>query len=240
MLSRSVPLLLLNSTTPPTTTTAATTTTATATITSVANTQTHSNLINIIPTSALTTPITNTHITTNTANTTVLNSPSLLSMTDSIMNSPTLFITKNPIHPSHLSHPLQLLDWSKQKTAPNTTTTTTTATPNTTTTTTTATTAPTQSYRVVIKNPEEVRKKLDKLKADGAAKLQVISDFDMTLTKFRVNGERGMSSHGIIEHSHMLDEQYHIQTNQLFQKYYPIEVDSVLTPAEKIPLMEEW
>ncbi|KJE91881.1 hypothetical protein CAOG_009602 [Capsaspora owczarzaki ATCC 30864] len=97
-----------------------------------------------------------------------------------------------------------------------------------------------QNGRIIIGNSEAFQAKLEAIVQGGPQSLQVISDFDMTLTRFLYNGKRGASSHGIIEHSHMLEEAYHEATHNLFSTYYPMEVDPTLTQAEKIPHMVAW
>lgn len=74
----------------------------------------------------------------------------------------------------------------------------------------------------------------------GAAQLQLICDFDYTLSRFRLDdGQRSVSTHACIETYHNLPEHYRKATRALFEKYYPIEVSN-LTDADKAPLMVEW
>uniref|UniRef100_A0A3P9QFM6 5'-nucleotidase, cytosolic IIIB n=1 Tax=Poecilia reticulata TaxID=8081 RepID=A0A3P9QFM6_POERE len=62
---------------------------------------------------------------------------------------------------------------------------------------------------------------------------QVISDFDMTLTKFAHQGKRVPTTHSKnnVDISRM---------KELFNTYYPIEIDASLSPEEKLPYMVEW
>ncbi|CAM9328633.1 unnamed protein product, partial [Heterosigma akashiwo] len=53
--------------------------------------------------------------------------------------------------------------------------------------------------RVFIKNVDDTMAKIRRFIEDGADNLQLISDFDYTLTKFNVNGRKGASCHGILE-----------------------------------------
>eukprot|EP00128_Syssomonas_multiformis_P011680 Colp12_sorted_trinity150504_noHs@3692 len=93
---------------------------------------------------------------------------------------------------------------------------------------------------VFIADPEGLEKKKQAIKEGGHSQLQVISDFDMTLTKFMVNGKRGLSSHGIVEHSRLLSEEYHNTVKELFEKYYPLEVSTEIDYKQKYKYMEEW
>jgi len=70
--------------------------------------------------------------------------------------------------------------------------------------------------------------------------LQVVTDFDRTLTKAVLNGKEGASSYGIIEHSGLLSPEYHLKIREYFQLYFPIEIDPHKPVEEKIPHMLDW
>lgn len=80
------------------------------------------------------------------------------------------------------------------------------------------------------------------MRQSGPEKLQVVTDFDFTLTTFcTATGERGASCHKIIEDCGLLSEEsYHPQAQALQQKYYPLEVDPDLDMDTKIKYMVEW
>ncbi|VDN12230.1 unnamed protein product [Dibothriocephalus latus] len=105
-----------------------------------------------------------------------------------------------------------------------------------------------------IKNPDVVKRKLTRIIALGKNNLQVISDFDWTLSKFYHNGERYPSCHGIFEQSPDLTPESQKQVNHtrssklnhfqqlriLRQAYRPVEIDPTVPVYLKIPLMWEW
>ncbi|GIY34325.1 hypothetical protein CDAR_579312 [Caerostris darwini] len=93
---------------------------------------------------------------------------------------------------------------------------------------------------VHIKNHDYVEEIVSQLIKGGASKLQIISDFDHTLSRVHKNGEQCSTSYGILESSPLITEEYKNQTMTLFKHYHPIEVDPHLTKAEKIPYMIEW
>lgn len=93
---------------------------------------------------------------------------------------------------------------------------------------------------VYIRNYVGVREKLKKLYDGGPEKLQIISDFDKTLTKFVINGEKGCTVYGVIESSKQFPESYREKAKQLKEKYMPIEFSPDLSSAEKEPHMIEW
>ncbi|XP_064177920.1 7-methylguanosine phosphate-specific 5'-nucleotidase-like isoform X4 [Anguilla rostrata] len=74
----------------------------------------------------------------------------------------------------------------------------------------------------------------------GPSALQVISDFDMTLTRFAHNGKRCPTSHNILDNSKLISEDCKKSLKELLNTYYPIEIDSSRTVEEKLPHMVEW
>ncbi|KPP77108.1 cytosolic 5'-nucleotidase 3-like, partial [Scleropages formosus] len=68
----------------------------------------------------------------------------------------------------------------------------------------------------------------------------VISDFDMTLTRFAYNGKRCPTCHNILDNSKLINEECKIKLAELLDRYYPIEIDVSRPMEEKLPLMVEW
>uniref|UniRef100_A0A3Q4HXB0 5'-nucleotidase, cytosolic IIIB n=1 Tax=Neolamprologus brichardi TaxID=32507 RepID=A0A3Q4HXB0_NEOBR len=66
---------------------------------------------------------------------------------------------------------------------------------------------------------------------------QVISDFDMTLTRFAHNSKRVPTTHNILDNRLLINEDC---TKKLLNTYYPIEIDASRSAEEKLPLMVEW
>lgn len=93
---------------------------------------------------------------------------------------------------------------------------------------------------VYIRDSVRVREKLKILYEGGPEKLQVISDFDKTLTKFVIDGVRGCTVYGVIENSKVFPESYREKAKALKDKYMPIEFSGDISPTEKEPLMVEW
>ncbi|XP_042330689.1 7-methylguanosine phosphate-specific 5'-nucleotidase [Sceloporus undulatus] len=97
-----------------------------------------------------------------------------------------------------------------------------------------------ENATVRMKNPEKVKNIISLLRKGGAGRLQVISDFDMTLTRFGFNGKRCPTSHNIIDNSRIISEEGRRQLKDLLHYYYPIEIDPYRTVEDKLPLMVEW
>uniref|UniRef100_G1STG5 Prolyl 3-hydroxylase family member 4 (inactive) n=1 Tax=Oryctolagus cuniculus TaxID=9986 RepID=G1STG5_RABIT len=69
---------------------------------------------------------------------------------------------------------------------------------------------------------------------------EVISDFDMTLSRFSYNGKRCPSSYNILDNSKIISEECQKELTALFHHYYPIEIDPHRTVKDKFPHMVEW
>lgn len=90
----------------------------------------------------------------------------------------------------------------------------------------------------IIADPTGLQLKIDNIRRGGGlSKLQVIADFDMTLTKYMVNGRRGQSSHSLLNQG---NPEYDLKRQQLFDHYYPLEISPTIPLPEKTKLMEEW
>ncbi|CAK7325174.1 unnamed protein product [Dovyalis caffra] len=93
------------------------------------------------------------------------------------------------------------------------------------------------SKDTVVGDPQLLQKKIDAVRLGGPAKLQVIADFDGTLTKYFVNGCRGQSSHGILRQG---NAEYDDKRQALYEHYHPLEFSPTIPVEEKTKLMEEW
>ncbi|XP_038845115.1 cytosolic 5'-nucleotidase 3-like [Salvelinus namaycush] len=96
------------------------------------------------------------------------------------------------------------------------------------------------SPSVCMRDPQRVEEIIKAMQKAGTSKIQVISDFDMTLTRFAYNGKRCPTSHNILDNSKLISEECKAQLKDLRNTYYPIEIDSKRTAEEKLPLMVEW
>uniref|UniRef100_A0A6B2LC94 5'-nucleotidase n=1 Tax=Arcella intermedia TaxID=1963864 RepID=A0A6B2LC94_9EUKA len=97
-----------------------------------------------------------------------------------------------------------------------------------------------EGEKVIIVNPEEFQRKKKIIVDGGVNNLQIVTDFDRTLTSAVVNGKPGASSYGVIEHSGLLSEEYHIKIREYFTKYSAIEEDPEMPIHLKIPFIVEW
>ncbi|XP_030649555.1 cytosolic 5'-nucleotidase 3-like [Chanos chanos] len=93
---------------------------------------------------------------------------------------------------------------------------------------------------VSMRDPQRVEETLNSMRQAGPNTLQVISDFDMTLTRFAHNGKRCPTCHNILDNSKLISEECKAKLKDLLNTYYPIEIDSSRSVDEKLPLMVEW
>ncbi|KAM4691513.1 7-methylguanosine phosphate-specific 5'-nucleotidase [Rhinophrynus dorsalis] len=91
-----------------------------------------------------------------------------------------------------------------------------------------------------MRDPEGIQERIMDIKRGGEKKLQVISDFDMTLSRFRYNGERCPTCYNIIDNSMIISDDCRKKLKDLFNIYYPLEIDPKKSIQEKYPLMVEW
>ncbi|CAA7052104.1 unnamed protein product [Microthlaspi erraticum] len=93
------------------------------------------------------------------------------------------------------------------------------------------------SANTVIDHPRALTDKITLIRDAGPSKFQVIADFDATLTRYRVNGLRGQTSHNLLQQG---NAEYDAKRQALYDHYHPLEISPVIPIDEKTKLMEEW
>ncbi|XP_046673061.1 7-methylguanosine phosphate-specific 5'-nucleotidase A-like isoform X1 [Homalodisca vitripennis] len=93
---------------------------------------------------------------------------------------------------------------------------------------------------VHMKDPEQVIEKINSMIQGGSKQLQVVFDFDRTLTKHHENGVITHSSYGVLETVPTFPQSFRESNRTKLAKYRPIEIDPNITMEEKIPIMLEW
>lgn len=80
--------------------------------------------------------------------------------------------------------------------------------------------------RIRIRDPSALATKLAAMQQARPDRLQVITDFDRTLSRYRErNGKKTLSSHGLLESSRELSDDLRQKLRQLTETYLPIEMD---------------
>lgn len=93
---------------------------------------------------------------------------------------------------------------------------------------------------VIISNPENFEKTKKNILLGDVDNLQVIADFDRTLTHAFVNEEFIPAVMAIFASENYLPKEFNKKEKELFEKYHPIEISSSLSLEEKRNKMEQW
>lgn len=102
------------------------------------------------------------------------------------------------------------------------------------------TTVGSRNFDVSISNPEKLEKELDQIKEAGPESVQVLADFDRTLTTAFVDGEKVSSVISVLRDGDYISNDYAQEAAKLFNKYHPIENDINLSSQERKAAMEIW
>ena len=93
---------------------------------------------------------------------------------------------------------------------------------------------------IIISNQEYFEQLKQIIISQGSSKFHVIADFDRTLTKAFVNGEKTPSIISVLRNENYLSEEYSEKAKALAEHYHPIEIDPEIPMGEKKKYMKEW
>ncbi|XP_030375374.1 7-methylguanosine phosphate-specific 5'-nucleotidase [Scaptodrosophila lebanonensis] len=92
-----------------------------------------------------------------------------------------------------------------------------------------------------MRDPSRVERIINEFVQGGPERMQLVSDFDYTITKQRTeDGGPVPSSFGIFNACKSLPVSFKEESNKLYHKYRPIEIDPHMPPEEKVQYMIEW
>ncbi|XP_046674506.1 cytosolic 5'-nucleotidase 3-like isoform X3 [Homalodisca vitripennis] len=97
-----------------------------------------------------------------------------------------------------------------------------------------------QQENVIIGDKEKFEKKLKNLVTDGMDKLQVIADFDGTLTKSIVDGKPALHSIDVFKNTATLSQAYRDGYNALAVKHGPAYENPNLSVEERQEVLYRW
>ncbi len=83
-------------------------------------------------------------------------------------------------------------------------------------------------------------KKIQAFKKDGVKAIHVLADFDRTLTKPVVNGQKVPSITSLLRDGKHISQEYAEAAHALFNHYHPIELDPNIPAEKKKLIMSEW
>ncbi len=78
------------------------------------------------------------------------------------------------------------------------------------------------------------------MKHDGITNLDIVSDFDFTLTRKEYERQGGDASFGVLCKSPYSTKEYKEDTKKLYDHYAPLERSQLISHEEKSKLMDEW
>ena len=93
---------------------------------------------------------------------------------------------------------------------------------------------------IVIPNKKTFIKKLEKFKEDGVENLQIIKDFDKTLSKQLYNKRRCYSSFDVLWKNSFVSKEFTVKNISLKEEYYPYEKNPLMPDYFKRHLTEIW
>ncbi|KAI5633626.1 pyrimidine 5'-nucleotidase (UMPH-1) domain-containing protein [Phthorimaea operculella] len=94
---------------------------------------------------------------------------------------------------------------------------------------------------VHIRDEQELLRKINKITADGHTKLQIVTDFDHTMTRHTMdNGVPVLTSFGMFRECPSTPQHYKDEDTRLSAIYKPIEADPVMPLDVKIQHMIDW
>lgn len=92
-----------------------------------------------------------------------------------------------------------------------------------------------------IRDPKRVEHMINCIINGGPKELQIVTDFDFTLTKQKTDdGKSVLSSFGMFNKCKSLPKSYLIESKKLYEQYRPIEICPNISHDEKKKCMIEW
>ncbi len=93
---------------------------------------------------------------------------------------------------------------------------------------------------VIISNQKIFEEKKKKISEEGVEKFHILTDFDNTLTKKFVDGQKSHTVIAQLRNFNYLNSDYSEKAHKLFDKYNPIEINPQISLSKKKKKMHEW
>lgn len=93
---------------------------------------------------------------------------------------------------------------------------------------------------IIITNQERFEKIKANIKKGGVENLQILADFDKTLTKAFFQGKPVNSLLAVLRDNNYFSLEYVQKAKAMSERYYPIEYDQNIPKEERIKLIEQW
>lgn len=99
---------------------------------------------------------------------------------------------------------------------------------------------PNDTTRMLIRNRDYVNEKIRKIVEGGFIKLQVISDYDKTITKQHINGKNQLNAYEVLRRCPSVPKSVVTYLIEITNKYSMLDKDPSLSSEERIRYMSEW
>ena len=98
-----------------------------------------------------------------------------------------------------------------------------------------------QLGKIFIRDPQQLSNKLRRIKRAGTHNLQLVTDFDHTLTKATYSeNKQGDTTFKTVHTWQGTPEHIRSRCTELYLHYYPMESDPTIPHLEKKRLLKEW
>ncbi|XP_011693801.1 PREDICTED: 7-methylguanosine phosphate-specific 5'-nucleotidase [Wasmannia auropunctata] len=97
-----------------------------------------------------------------------------------------------------------------------------------------------RSKHVYIKDEAAVLETINAIRQGGVNNLQIVTDFDLTVTKQHIDGNHVLSSFGMFRKCKQLPQRYLDEARDLYNKYRPMEIDPEMSLKQKADAMRDW
>ena len=92
----------------------------------------------------------------------------------------------------------------------------------------------------MIRDPEELKKKLALMREAENQHIGALLDFDNTISRFELEGTRCHNSYQVVEHSTLISDRCKDKMQEYRAEYYPQVEDMSKPEEERIDLMNTW
>ncbi len=94
--------------------------------------------------------------------------------------------------------------------------------------------------QVYYRNKSELFRKIEIMRRQGINQLQILSDFDHTISSSKINGKLNVPSIGVFRESAIFSDSFKRKLSQLFKFYFPIVFDPTISMKEKVVANHDW
>ena len=98
-----------------------------------------------------------------------------------------------------------------------------------------------ENFELIFKDKKIFKEKMVKIRKDGLQNLQIVSDFDHTITSFYSKDKIYVGGvHGYFRNSKLISEKFIFTEKELYNKYSPYEYNTEITKEQMEFYLNEW